>query len=160
MTWVCGTGVGISLPTLHTNSRPISSPRTRSSTPHQIRCKTTNRNPPSPPIPSIPRRQVIPLMGLSLLLNLSGPAQAKDIPIFGIKKMKVEEAVEKAKELVKEGEQEVEIVAETVKETAENLEKIAALEGPGPVVQAGVVAGAEVIGVLVASSVVNGIVRT
>jgi len=67
--------------------------------------------------------------------------------------------VEKAKELVKEGEQEVEIVAETVKETAENLEK-AALEGPGPVVQAGVVAGAEVIGVLVASSVVNGIVRT
>ena len=53
----------------------------------------------------------------------------------------------------------MEIVAETVKETAENLEK-AALEGPGPVVQAGVVAGAEVIGVLVASSIVNDIVRT
>jgi len=68
--------------------------------------------------------------------------------------------VEKAKELVKEGEQEVEKVAETVKETAENLETIAALEGPGPGVQAGFVVGAEVIGVLVASSVVNGIVRT
>lgn len=96
------------------------------------------------------------------MLNFSGPAQAKDIPFFGIKKLKKveEEAVEKAKELVKEGEQEVEKVAETVKETAENLETIAAFEGPGPVVQAGVVAGVEVIGVLVASSVVNGIVRT
>lgn len=68
--------------------------------------------------------------------------------------------MEKAKELVKEGEQEVEKVAETVKEAAEDLETIAVLDGPGPVVQAGLVAGAEVIGVLVASSVVNGIVRT
>jgi len=154
--------MGAPLPSLHKNSTPISLAPTRSYTPYQIQCKTTNRNPRSPPIPSIPRRQVLPLLGLSLLLNFSGPAQAKDIPFFGIKKLKKveEEAVEKAKELVKEGEQEVEKVAETVKETAENLETIAAFEGPGPVVQAGVVAGVEVIGVLVASSVVNGIVRT
>jgi len=54
----------------------------------------------------------------------------------------------------------VEIVAGTVKETTENLETIAALQGPGTVVQAGVVERVEVIGFLVASSIMNDILRT
>ena len=59
------------------------------------------------------------------------------------------------------GEKEVEKVAKTVKETTENLESdtIATLEGLGPGLQAGLVVGAKVIGVLVVSSVVNSIVR-
>ncbi|GLJ52554.1 hypothetical protein SUGI_1118390 [Cryptomeria japonica] len=169
MTWVCGAGTGIRLPNLKTHPRQSSSPLPKATFPLQIHCKTSNTVTKPPcypsvqPISSISRRHVavVPLVGLSLLLNFSQPAHAKDIPFFGIKKLKKveEEVVKEAQELVIEGEKGAEKVAEEVKEIAQELESEASLfERPGAAVQAGVVAGAELVGVLVASSVVNSIV--
>eukprot|EP01018_Ginkgo_biloba_P031431 Gb_10083 [translate_table: standard] len=165
MTWACGVGTGFPLPTCYKKSNTytpciasaiLSSPQPP---PPQIPSKTTNKCSISSSS-TISRRHIFPLMGFSFLFSLSEEAEAKDIPLFGIKKLKkVEEEVAKeVEELVKEGEQEVEKAAGVVKEAAEDLEAAALFEGPEPVVQAGVVAGAEAIGVLIASSVVNSIV--
>ncbi|KAJ8764448.1 hypothetical protein K2173_006188 [Erythroxylum novogranatense] len=101
----------------------------------------------------------------------AGTALAEDIPLFGLRK-KLRKVEEEAEKLVKEGFE----TAEKGLETAEiGIEKVgrgieAAEEGIeaaeekieetvsfGGLAQAGAVAGAEVVGVVVATSIVNGI---
>lgn len=114
----------------------------------------------------VSRRLAMPLLGLSLLISSPRPAMAKDIPLFGIRK-RVEQAekevVQEVQSLVKEGEQ---LVQEGEKEVASVAGAVTAVvsspsapgESPPPVYQAGAVLGAEFVAVLVASSVVNGLV--
>uniref|UniRef100_A0A803MCP8 Uncharacterized protein n=1 Tax=Chenopodium quinoa TaxID=63459 RepID=A0A803MCP8_CHEQI len=94
-------------------------------------------------------------------------ANAKDIPLFGLRK-KLEKAEEKAEEIVKEGFETVEKGIDTVESGIESAEKgvVAAEKGIesaaesvsfSGLAQAGVVAGAEFLGVLIATSIVNGI---
>ncbi|XP_072995938.1 uncharacterized protein [Typha latifolia] len=110
----------------------------------------------SSPPPLLRRRQSLLLL-LSLpapLLAGGAPASAADIPLFGIRKKlaKIEEAAEEA---VKEGEKAVEEgIAVAEKEIAAGGVEFAVA---GDLVQAGAVAGAEAVGVLVGLSVVNGI---
>jgi hypothetical protein len=99
------------------------------------------------------------------------PSIAEDIPLFGLRK-KLRKAEEEAEEIVKEGfnvaEKGIESVEKgivTAEKGIERAEKgIEAAEKEietavsfGGLAQAGVVAGAEVLGILVATSIVNGI---
>ncbi|CAN6460449.1 unnamed protein product [Victoria cruziana] len=82
------------------------------------------------------------------------PAKAKSIPLFGIRKKleKVEEEVEEEAEKV------VEAAESEIKMAEEDLQMI--VEGGGRTadfLQAGAVVGAEAVGVVIATSVVNGI---
>ncbi|XP_031484249.1 uncharacterized protein LOC116253539 [Nymphaea colorata] len=82
------------------------------------------------------------------------PAKAENIPLFGIRKKleKVEEAVEKEAEKV------VEAAESEIRMAEEDLQMV--VEGGGRTAdlwQAGAVVGAEVVGVVIATSVVNGI---
>jgi hypothetical protein len=107
------------------------------------------------------RREVFSLATLSVLLLSADKAQAKDIPLFGLRKQleKAEKAVagaEKAvekevKELAKQGGAEL----ESVEEAIGGINAGAAIS---PILQAGGVAGAELVAVLVAATVVNGLV--
>ncbi|CAM6099275.1 unnamed protein product [Calypogeia fissa] len=111
------------------------------------------------------RREVFSLAALSVLLLSADKAQAKDVPIFGFRKQleKAEKAVEGAekavvkevKELAKQGEKELKTVSASVKGAVSDIEAGVAVS---PVLQAGGVAGAELVAVLVASTVVNGLV--
>lgn len=84
-------------------------------------------------------------------------SMAKDIPLFGIRKS-LKKAEEKAEEIVSEGFEAAERGLETAEKGIETAEKdISSAVGFGGLAQAGVVAGAEVFGVLVATAVVNGI---
>ncbi|GAV86771.1 hypothetical protein CFOL_v3_30197 [Cephalotus follicularis] len=97
------------------------------------------------------RRQL--LLSLTATVSLIAkdlPSLAEDIPIFGLRK-KLKSAEEGAVEIVKEGLE----TAEKGIETAER--EIESAVSFGGLAQAGVVAGAEVVGVLVATSLVNGI---
>ncbi|KAL9670367.1 hypothetical protein QQ045_007918 [Rhodiola kirilowii] len=99
---------------------------------------------------SLPRRRQL------LFLTTSGAAaatlfaagqltaKAEDIGLFGIRK-RIKEVEKEAEEIVEAAEKEVEAAEEEI------------IENAGGFAQAGVVAGAEVLGVFVASSVVNGI---
>ncbi|KAJ7527040.1 hypothetical protein O6H91_16G033600 [Diphasiastrum complanatum] len=108
------------------------------------------------------------LAALSLMLAFGGgDAQARDIPIFGIRKVqKVEqEVVQEVKELVKEGVSEAKEFEEAVKETVANLSSLPSNKPAAakdsvlsPALQAGIVAGAGVVASLVASSVVDNLV--
>ncbi|KAK8944802.1 hypothetical protein KSP39_PZI008236 [Platanthera zijinensis] len=97
----------------------------------------------------------------AIFLALSSPAIAEDIPLFGLRK-KLRNIEEKAEEIIKEGEKAVEegiLAAEKDVEAAAE-EGIAAAEGisvVGDFAQACAVVGAEVVGLLVGVSVVNGI---
>ncbi|XP_024376997.1 uncharacterized protein [Physcomitrium patens] len=120
----------------------------------------------------VSRRQVaVSLASLSLLLLSSSQqaAHARDIPIFGLKKAKkiTDEVVSEVKELVKEGESEAaavggaisNAVAEFPGAASRNIPSVSTPDGGlSPALQAGVVAGAGVVGVLVASAVVNTLV--
>jgi len=97
----------------------------------------------------------------------SPPAAAQDIPLFGLRK-KLEQAEKQTEELVKEGFEAAEKGVETAEkgivaaekgiEAAEKeIETAAESFGLGAPAQAGLVAGAELLGVVVASSVVKGI---
>lgn len=81
------------------------------------------------------------------------PAIAQDIPLFGLRRK-----VEKAEEILKEGIETAEKGVETAEreiEAAEiGIETAVSFDG---LAQAGAVAGAEAVGVLVATSVVKGI---
>jgi hypothetical protein len=96
---------------------------------------------------------------------------AQDIPLFGLRK-KLKRAEEEAQELVKEGFETAEKGLETagkgivtVERGIETAEKeivtaekeIEEAVSFGGLAQAGAVAGAEVVGVLVATAIVNGI---
>lgn len=118
------------------------------------------------------RRQLISLVTATTVLKaLEMPSKAEDIGLFGLRK-KLKKVEEEAEELVKEGfdaadkgivaaEQGIEaaekglVTAEKGIEAAE--EKIESTVSFGGLAQAGAVAGAEFVGVLVAGAVVNGI---
>jgi hypothetical protein len=92
------------------------------------------------------------------------PSIAEDIPLFGLRK-KLRKAEEEAEEIVKEGFNAAEKGIETVEKGIVTAEKgveraekeIETAVSFGGLAQAGVVAGAEVLGILVATSIVNGI---
>ncbi|KAK6911712.1 hypothetical protein RJ641_023805 [Dillenia turbinata] len=114
-----------------------------------------------------------------LLLTAAAPAlawrervaKAEDIPLFGLRK-KLKKAEEEAEEIVKAGFETAEKGLETAAKGIVAAEKgiVAAEKGIetaereieeavsfGGLAQAGAVAGAEIVGVLIATSVVNGI---
>lgn len=118
------------------------------------------------------RRQCLLLLTATTALKASEmPSRAQDIPLFGLRKS-LRKAEEEAEQIVKEGfeaadkgivaaekgieaaEKEV-VVAEKGLEAAEK--EIEAEIRVSAVAQAGAVAGAEVLGVLIATSIVNGI---
>ena len=142
--------------------------------PHTTRnCVSTN-TPPRLTLrpPSFTRRDCFLLTATTALTAVNLPsAFAKDIPLFGLRK-KIEKAEEQAEELVKESFENVEKGIENVEKGIENVEKgietaekgVVAAEKQfesagsfGGFAQAGVVAGAEVFGVVIATSIVNGI---
>ncbi|OAY33872.1 hypothetical protein MANES_13G132100v8 [Manihot esculenta] len=111
------------------------------------------------------RRQLLFLLtAIPALTVRESASNAEDIPLFGLRK-KLKKAEEKAEEIVKEGFEAAEkgletaekgiVTAEKGIETAER--EIEEAVSFGGLAQAGAVAGAEVVGVLVATSVVNGI---
>ncbi|XP_024377936.1 uncharacterized protein [Physcomitrium patens] len=116
------------------------------------------------------RQAAVSLTALSVMVfSSSQKAQARDIPIFGLKKAKkaAEEVVAEVKELVKEGESGVAAVSGAISNAAvefpgaalPNIPSFPSTEGGlSPALQAGAVAGAGVVGVLVASTVVNTLV--
>ncbi|ERN15923.1 hypothetical protein AMTRI_Chr07g76390 [Amborella trichopoda] len=119
---------------------------------HNVRAQSTRAN------ASITRRQAL-WVATTLTTAKFGEAAglAEDIPLFGIRRLKKVE--EEAEELVKEGEKLVEEGLEVVKE---DVEKgfgggSGAINVAADLGQALGVAGAEVVGLVVASSVVNGI---
>ncbi|PKU67142.1 uncharacterized protein LOC110097371 [Dendrobium catenatum] len=112
--------------------------------------------------PLIPTRRLV-LSSPAIFLMLSSTAKAEDIPLFGLRK-KLKNLEEDAVEVVKEGEKVVEegIAAAEKEVVAAEEEIVAAAAGVGvfgDLAQAGVVAGAEVVGVLIGLSVVNGILE-
>ncbi|WCJ31014.1 hypothetical protein M5689_012533 [Euphorbia peplus] len=104
------------------------------------------------------RRQLIFLLTAAPALTARESASvAQDIPLFGLRK-KLKKVEEEAEELVKEGFETAEKGLETVEKGIESTER--GIEGAvsfGGLAQAGTVAGAEVLAVVVASAVVNGI---
>ncbi|GMY11630.1 synechocystis YCF37-like protein [Fagus crenata] len=111
------------------------------------------------------RRQLLFLLTASTALTSRElPSVAQDIPLFGLRK-KLKKAEEEAEEIVKEGFEAAErglvtaekgiVTAERGIETVES--EIETVLSFGGLAQAGVVAGAEFVGVLVATSIVNGI---
>ncbi|KAF8015497.1 hypothetical protein BT93_H1114 [Corymbia citriodora subsp. variegata] len=144
--------------------------------PHQARSErhSPHGNGKSRPLPAPPqaaatrlpgRRQMAFLLTASTALAAAPrPSAAQDIPLFGLRK-KLKKAEEEAEEIVKEGFETAEkgivaaekgiVAAEKGIETAER--EIEAEVSFGGLAQAGAVAAAEVVGVLVATSVVNGI---
>ncbi|XP_010680964.2 uncharacterized protein LOC104896000 [Beta vulgaris subsp. vulgaris] len=112
-------------------------------------------------IPSASRRDYLLFTATTVLTAVNLPsANAKDIPLFGLRK-RLEKAEEQAEELVKEGLETVEKGVETaekgVVEAEKQIENAAESGSFSGLAQAGLVAGAELLGVLVATSIVNGI---
>lgn len=97
---------------------------------------------------------------------MSLPARAENIPLFGFRK-KLKNIEKEAEEIVKEGEQAVEkgivkaekTVVEGIMTTEEEIIAAEAKVQSG-LIQAGAVAAAEALSVIVGVSVVNGILRT
>ncbi|XP_042423168.1 uncharacterized protein LOC122010744 [Zingiber officinale] len=136
-------------------------------------CTGPNSSPPPEPRQALgSRRQCLLLLALSSAA-LSSPARSEDIPLFGIKK-RIKKIEEEAEEIVQEGEKAVEkgivaaekgivaaeqgiVAAEKEIQAAEGIVASASLSLAGDLLQAGAVAGAEAVGVLVSVSIVNGI---
>lgn len=86
-----------------------------------------------------------------------GAGLAEDIPLFGLRK-NLRKAGEEAVEIVKVAEKKIEAAEKEILKEAKTAEKeIETTVGFGALAQAGAVAAAEVVGVVVASAVVNGI---
>ncbi|KAM3363589.1 hypothetical protein P3S68_018443 [Capsicum galapagoense] len=133
-----------------------------------------NTTPPAKQTPmALPgRRQLISLVTATTVVKaLEMPSKAADIGLFGLRK-KLKKVEEEAEELVKEGFEAADkgiVAAEKGIEAAEKglvnaekgieaaEEKIDSTVSFGGLAQAGAVAGAELVGVLVAGAVVNGI---
>ncbi|KAH6791844.1 Synechocystis YCF37-like protein [Perilla frutescens var. hirtella] len=117
-----------------------------------------------PPLPT--RRQCLLLLTATATATAAAetPARAQDIPLFGLRRS-LRKAEEEAEVIVKEGFEAAEkgvVAAEKGIEAAEKEVEAAEKEietvlSFGGLAQAGVVAGAEVLGVLIASSIVNAI---
>lgn len=120
-----------------------------------------NASSPAPPrVSAFPGRRDLLLLSLTWTASAAvatAPAKAEDIGLFGIRK-KLKEAERETEEIVKEGFEAAEKGIETAEKGIETAEKeIETVAGFGGLAQAGLVAGAEVVGVVVASSVVNAI---
>eukprot|EP00249_Psilotum_nudum_P034580 c53804_g1_i1 orf=539-1012(-) len=136
--------------------------------PPPAKCSSPHHIPLSSPNATLPRRFALGL-ALSLCLTRSSPAIARDIPLFGIRKRveKIEEAVvEEVQQLVMEGQEAAQLLQEGEKELSTVAAAAAAsasasvkFNGFSPPIQAGAVVGAELLAVLIASSVVNGLAR-
>ncbi|XP_022971729.1 uncharacterized protein LOC111470397 [Cucurbita maxima] len=120
------------------------------------------------------RRQTLLILtatATAAVVGRENPSMAENIPLFGLRK-KLKKVEEEAEEIVREGFEAAEkgletaergivtaekgiITAERGIETAEK--EIESAVNFGALSQAGAVAGAEVVGVLVATSIVNGI---
>lgn len=108
------------------------------------------------------RKLIFLLTATTALKAVELPSKAKDIPLFGLRK-KLRKAEEEAEEIVKEGFEAADkgieaaekgiVAAEKELETAEK--GIESAVSFGGLAQAGVVAGAELVGVLIATSIVN-----
>lgn len=116
-------------------------------------------------MPTNGRRQCLLLLTSTLSFKaMELPSRAGDIGFFGLRK-KLEKAEEEAEEIVKEGFETAEKGIETAEKGIEAAERgvqsaedeIETVLSFGGLAQAGVVAGAEVVGVAVASAIVNGI---
>uniref|UniRef100_A0A7N0RBP5 Uncharacterized protein n=1 Tax=Kalanchoe fedtschenkoi TaxID=63787 RepID=A0A7N0RBP5_KALFE len=121
--------------------------RTNSSTAGKAHCT-------KPSIPSLPyRRHFLFLTSGAAATFATGQltAKAEDIGLFGIRK-KIKEVEKEAEEIVEKGVEAAEKGLEAAEEEIEST-----TTGFGPFAQAGAVAAAEVLGVLVATSIVNGI---
>lgn len=121
--------------------------------------QSSPRNARVPALAALPTRRecLVLLTATTAFQAMEMPSMAKDIPLFGLRKS-IKKAEEEAELIVKEGfeaaEKEV-VVAEKGLEAAEKeVETVLAFGG---LAQAGVVAGAEVVGVVIATSVVNAI---
>ena len=107
-------------------------------------------------IPVLSRRRCLVLLTTALTAR-ELPSRAQDIPLFGLRK-KLEKVEEEAEEILKEGFQAAEKGIETAEKGIESAEKeIETAVAFNGLTQAGTVAGAEVVGILVATSVVNAI---
>ena len=104
------------------------------------------------------RRQLLFLStAMTALTARELSANAQDIPLFGIRK-KLAKVEEEVKEIVNEGIETAEKGFETAEKGIESAEEeIETAVSFGGLAQAGLVAGAEFVGVLVATSIVNGI---
>ncbi|GAB4847080.1 hypothetical protein Ancab_026089 [Ancistrocladus abbreviatus] len=122
---------------------------------------------PPPPKRATPPRTISPSGGrrecLVLLTSATAlkafelPSIAEDIPLFGLRK-KIVKLEKKAEEVVRESLERAEKGIEVAEKGIEAAEKeIETAVSFGGLAQAGVVAGAEVLGILIATSVVNGI---
>ncbi|XVF15673.1 hypothetical protein REPUB_Repub09cG0175000 [Reevesia pubescens] len=146
-------------------------------------CKVHNAHPgrsvksqvskPAQPVVSLPnRRQLLLFLTTTTALTVRETASnAADIGLFGLRK-KLKSAEEEAVEIVKEGFETAEKGLETAEKGIVTVEKglktaekeieaaekeIASAVSFGALAQAGAVAGAEFLGVVVATSIVNGI---
>ncbi|KAL4568653.1 hypothetical protein LXL04_024268 [Taraxacum kok-saghyz] len=107
------------------------------------------------------RRQLLFLMTATTAVTaMEMPSMAEDIGLFGLRK-KLKKAEEEAVEIVKEGidsaEKGIEAAERGIEKAEKEIETEASFGFGGGLAQAGVVAGAEVVGIVIASSVVNGI---
>ncbi|KAB2617962.1 hypothetical protein D8674_013831 [Pyrus ussuriensis x Pyrus communis] len=149
---------------------------------HQVRNahRTSTSSPAHGSKPAPPRGLTLPgrrQLALSLTWTAAlaaaaaKEAKAEDIGLFGLRR-KVKEAEKEAEVIVKEGFETVEKGLESAEKGLESAEKgiesvergietaeegVEAALSFGGLAQAGAVAGAEVVGVLVATSIVNGI---
>ncbi|KAK2986486.1 hypothetical protein RJ640_012166 [Escallonia rubra] len=141
-----------------TSSHLLSIRNARTAT--SISCKARALKPAAASLSAAPscRRQWLFLLTATTVLKAAElPSRAQDIPLFGLRK-KLKKAEEEAEEIVKEGfdsaEKGIEAAEKGIEKAEEEIETAVSFGG---LAQAGVVAGAEVVGILVATSVVNGI---
>ncbi|XP_062010886.1 uncharacterized protein LOC133727308 [Rosa rugosa] len=136
---------------------------------HPVRNAHRASSPAPPRGAAFPGRRDLVLLSLTWTASAAvaaAPAKAEDIGLFGIRK-KLKEAERETEVIVKEGFEAAEKGIETAEKGLETAEKgveaaekgIETVAGFGGLAQAGLVAGAEVLGVVVASSVVNAILR-
>ncbi|XP_064950402.1 uncharacterized protein LOC135603893 [Musa acuminata AAA Group] len=137
-----------------------------------VRCFITPSSSPQPAPRQIlgGRRNCLLFLVLSTaapLAALAPQARSQEIPLFGLRK-RIKKIEEEAEEIVEEGEKAVEqgiaaaekgIVAaeKEIQAAEEGIVASAGVGVAGDLLQAGAVAGAEAVGVLVGVSVVNGI---
>ncbi|XP_022775241.1 uncharacterized protein LOC111317142 [Durio zibethinus] len=125
---------------------------------HRGRSVKVQVSKPSPVVTLPNRRKLLFFLTTTTALTVREPASnAEDIPLFGLRK-KLKSAEEEAVEIVKEGFETAEKGLETAEKEIETAEKeIESAVSFGALAQAGAVAGAEFLGVVVGTSVVNGI---
>lgn len=111
------------------------------------------------------RRQCLLVLTATAALKAAElPSRAQDIPLFGLRKS-IRKVEDEAEQIVKEGfeaaDKGIEAAEKGIGATERGVvaaeKEIETVLAFGGLAQAGVVAGAEVLGVIIASSIVNGI---